>query len=212
VELFTLKALTGEEAILPAEAEDAWSGERAECAVPGVLCLGRVPPGLRSSAAQPLLLCAEPFGDSGHRGGCREQPGVSTKESGSSAWLGKDDFAVRAHQMLCVYPVHGRSRAPADDKGVLALEDCDADETLFELVEVSLVSFFFSSPPFFFPCGFLLSSKEQKSNFPCRSSLYRTRTLLNYFTYSPYSKKSSCSFLRSPDNTTFGYRQSEPLS
>lgn len=65
---------------------------------------------------------------------------------------------------------------------------------------------------FFFPCGFLLSSTEQTRTFPCRSSLRRTRTLLNYLTYSPYSKESSRSFPRSPGSITLGHRQSKPLS
>lgn len=169
---------------------------------------------LRSGASpglpQPVLLCTESLSYSGDHCGCRTEPEVFAEDSGCSVWLRKNNFAVSARQMLCAYPVHGRSQSPRDDKGVLALEGWDADEKLFELFEVSLVSFFLLF--FFFPCGFLLSYEEQKSNFPCRSSLDRTRTLLNCFTYSPYSKESSCGFLRSPDSIALGSGQSEPLS
>lgn len=141
---------------------------------------------------------------------CRRRIGVCAEGGGYSVCPGKSSFAVTTHQMLCGIQFMGAVSHQGWQR-VLALEGCDADETLFELFEVSLVSFFFSLL-FFFPCGFLLSSTEQTRTFPCRSSLRRTRTLLNYLTYSPYSKESSRSFPRSPGSITLGHRQSKPLS
>lgn len=62
--------------------------------------------------------------------------------------------------MLCAYPVHGRSQSPKGDKGVPTLEERGAGETLFELFEVSLVSFFLLF--FFFLVGFCFLPKNKK--------------------------------------------------
>lgn len=97
--------------------------------------------GLHNPVAQSVRLCTESFIDSGDQCGCRKEPEIFGEDSRTSVWL-KNNFAVTARQMLCTYPVHGRSQSPKGDKGVLTLEDRGAGETLFELFEVSLVSFF----------------------------------------------------------------------
>lgn len=110
--------------ILLADADDAWSQESPDCSSAWSAAFrSGVSPGLHSSVAHSVLLCAGSFVNSSDQRGCRKQPEIFAKDSGSSGWLRKNDFAVATHQMLCAYPVRERSQSPKDDKGVLTLQD-----------------------------------------------------------------------------------------
>lgn len=89
-----------------------------------------------------------------------------------------------AAALLSACPIHGVGHHPVVTKGSLLL---GTDETPFELLELSLASFFFFSF-FFFLVGFCFLPKNKKDKFPCRPSLHRTRTPLTYLHTAPIQR------------------------